>query len=165
MKSPSDCTATELNAFIALVREAGEVAANGLPNRVRAAERLFFLLDESYALLGISALKHPSPGYRAKVFSHAAAQSTPDEFPFEVGWVVVAPQYRGLGLSRPLVSMLLSYQPPSFVFATTRADNHFMQRTLLRLGFKREGHTYRSERGDYDLVLLTRKGHDSKRNA
>ncbi|MGO8837558.1 MAG: hypothetical protein ACLQAH_05235 [Limisphaerales bacterium] len=47
MKSPSECTDVELEAFVALVRQAGEVAANGLSDRVRAAERLFFLRDEA----------------------------------------------------------------------------------------------------------------------
>ncbi len=46
----------------------------------------------------------------------------------------------------------------SLVYATTRADNERMQRTLARYGFHQDGVAYRSARGGYDLVLFVQAG-------
>jgi hypothetical protein len=49
---------------------------------------------------------------RAKIvlydLSSASARSDPGKFDLELGWVVVPPEQRGHGLSRPLASLLVA---------------------------------------------------------
>ena len=156
IKSPADCTSTELDAFETLVLQGGEVTPTGLRQRICSAAHLLFLSDSAGTLVGISALKHPSVAYRAKVFQQAQASASSALFPVELGWIFVVPSHQGQHLSRPLVEHVLPYAAGSLVYATTRADNERMQRTLARYGFLRDGVAYPSELGDYNLVLFVR---------
>ncbi len=157
IKPPSDCDATELDAFEALVRTGGEVTEAGLRQRITNASHLLFLYDSFGVLAGVSALKHPNKDYRTNVFQRAQATSSAASYPVELGWVFVAPSHQGQHLSRPLVEQLLPYAAVSLVYATTRADNEWMQRTLVRYGFHQNGSPYRSSRGDYDLALYVQR--------
>jgi RimJ/RimL family protein N-acetyltransferase len=154
IKSPTDCSPAELDAFETLVREGGEVTPDGLRQRIYSASHLLFLYDSSGTLCGVSALKHPNDGYRSKVFRQARASAPPVSYPVELGWVYVPLSHQGQRLSRPLVEQLLPYAAGGLVYGTTRADNERMQRTLARYGFHQDGIAYRSARGDYDLVLF-----------
>ncbi len=157
IKVPFDCTSAELDAFENLVRESGEVAFVGLSERITSASHLLFLYDSCGTLGGISALKHPNDAYREKVFQRAHASSSAACYPVELGWLFVQPSHQGKHLSRPLVEQLLPYAAGSLIYATTRADNARMQRTLARYGFHHDGAPYRSKRGDYDLVLYVQR--------
>ena len=90
---PSDCTAQALAEFEKLVVEGGAVNPEGLEQRIRNASRLLFLRAPDNQLIGAGALKHPRPEYRNKVFADARATVSADEYPVELGWVVVAKSY------------------------------------------------------------------------
>lgn len=157
IKSPVECSASELEAFEALLRSSGQVSGAGLLGRILGAARLLFLRDASGLLVGISALKRTPEDYRAKIFQQARAVASPASYPLELGWLMVPPSHRGQGLAKSLVGELLSHAAPNLVYATMRAENERMRRTAMRHGFRQEGVAYRSERGDYDLVLLVQK--------
>ncbi len=154
IKSPADCTPNELDAFEAMVCAGGEVAEDGLRQRITNAAHLLFLYDPMDELCGISALKRPNNGYRTNIFHRAQASSPTDSYPLELGWVFVSPTHQGQRLSRPLVEQIVPYASGRLVYATTRTDNEPMKRTLTRFGFQLDGSAFRSSRGDYDLVLL-----------
>src|ERR1051325_11866791 len=123
---PSDCTAQALADFEKLVVEGGAVNSEGLGQRIRNASRLLFLRASDDQLIGVGALKHPRPEYRNKVFADARATVSADEYPVELGWVVVAKSYQGRRLSTRIVSELLGLAKNQNIFATTRADNRIM---------------------------------------
>jgi RimJ/RimL family protein N-acetyltransferase len=154
IKSPTDCSLAELNAFETLVREGGEVTPVGLRQRICSASYLLFLYESPGTLCGISALKHPNDEYRSEVFRQAHASASPASYPVELGWVFVPPSHQGQRLSRRLVEELLPYAAGRLVYGTTRADNERMHRTLRRYGFRQDGIAYRSARGDHDLILF-----------
>jgi RimJ/RimL family protein N-acetyltransferase len=156
IKSPSKCNNHELESFEALVRKGEEVAAAGLSERIRNAAFLMFLTLADGSLIGVSALKRPNPGYRAKVFQSAHSKLRPEDFGLELGWIYVAESERGKKLSHDLVEQLLPHAGTERVYATTRECNLPMIRTNERCGFRRDGIAYPSENGHYNLLLYVR---------
>src|SRR6266487_1664661 len=148
---PSDCTAQALTDFEKLVIEGGAVNPQGLAQRIRKASRLLFLRSSDDQLVGVGALKHPRADYRNRVFANARATVSADEYPVELGWVVVTKSHQGQRLSTRIVGELLTFAKNENVFATTRADKRAM-RFAPHHGFKINGKPFPSGRG-YDLVL------------
>src|SRR5882762_6330151 len=114
---PSDCTAQALADFEQLVVEGGAVNPEGLAQRIRKASRLLFLRASDDQLVGVGALKHPRAGYRNKVFADARATVSADEYPVDLGWVVVAKSYQGRRLSTRIVGELLTFAKNDNIFA------------------------------------------------
>jgi len=156
-KRPGDCTDEELNAFEGLVKKGGEVAASGLRSRIKSAQWLVFLFEENQSLAGVAALKRPSGTYKKKVFRKAKSREDPDDFRFEAGWIYIDDQFRRKGHSRVLLDAVLKLAGEGQVYATTREDNEPMRRTNRRCGLQESGSPYRSDEGEYKLVLYLRK--------
>jgi predicted GNAT family N-acyltransferase len=149
--SPSDCTVEQLANFEKLVTGGGAVNPQGLAQRIRKASHLLFLRSSDDRLVGVGALKHPRVVYRNKVFADARATVPADEYPVELGWVVVAKSHQGRRLSTRIVGELLDFEKNENVFATTRADERVMS-FASDFGFKINGQPYPSGHG-YDLLL------------
>jgi GNAT superfamily N-acetyltransferase len=156
--APSDCTPQALIDFEKLVIQGGAVNPGGLAQRVRNASRLLFLRASDDQLIGAGALKHPRPAYRNKVFADARATVSADEYPVELGWVVVAKSYQGRRLSTRIVGELLTFAKNQNIFATTRADERVLS-FAFDYGFEINGKPFPSGHG-YDLVLYLRNAHD-----
>jgi GNAT superfamily N-acetyltransferase len=150
--------AQALADFEKLVVEGGAVNSEGLGQRIRNASRLLFLRASDDQLIGVGALKHPRPEYRNKVFADARATVSADEYPVELGWVVVAKSYQGRRLSTRIVSELLAFAKHENIFATTRTDERVLS-FAFDCGFKINGKPFSSGNG-YDLVLYLRNAHD-----
>lgn len=149
---PEECSPGELAQFVELVRAGGEVANKGLEDRIRGAASLIFLKN----LQAIAALKNPSAAYREKVSRMAAIPLEAADYPYELGWVFVTPSARGLGYSRDLVRAAVEQAHNAGIFATSRENNEPMHRALAKFGFKKVGVPYKSDRGNYNLIVLTR---------
>ena len=151
---PSDCTAQALADFEKLVIEGGAVNPQGLAQRIRNASRLLFLRTSDGQLVGIGALKHPRLDYRNKVFADAQATVPADEYPVELGWIVVGRPYQGRRLSTRMVGELLPFAKNQNIFATTRPNERVMS-FASDYGFEINGKPYPSGHG-YDLILYLR---------
>jgi len=154
----SDCTAQALADFEKLVIEGGAVNPRGLSERIRKASRLLFLRASDNQLVGVGALKHPRVAYRNRVFADARATASADEYPVELGWVVVTQSHQGRRLSTRIVGELLPFAKNENIFATTRADERVLS-FAFDYGFKINGKPFPSGHG-YDLVLYLRNAHD-----
>jgi GNAT superfamily N-acetyltransferase len=155
---PADCTEKALADFENLVVEGGAVNPTGLAQRIRDASRLLFLRTPDDRLVGTGALKHPRAEYRNKVFADAHATVSADEYPVELGWVVVAKSYQGRRLSTRIVAELLGFAKNENLFATTRSDERVLS-FAFDCGFKLHGQPFPSGNG-YNLVLYLRKADD-----
>jgi len=155
---PADCTAQALGEFEKLVVEGGAVNPQGLTQRLHNASRLLFRRAPDGQLIGTGALKHPRPEYRNKVFADAQAIASADQYPVELGWVVVVKSYQGRRLSTRIVNELLGFAKNENIFATTRADGRVLS-FAFDCGFKINGKPFSSGQG-YDLVLYLRNAHD-----
>ncbi|HWT20465.1 MAG TPA: hypothetical protein VN280_16235 [Variovorax sp.] len=154
-KASTDCSPEELRAFVAVVREGGEVNPNGLAERVRRA-RLLSFARENGQLVGVAGLKFPSINHRREVEHGSGARLAADAYPFELGWVFVSPTSRGGGKSLALCTELVKREPSSGMFATSRANNVAMHRTLAKLGFLRIGAEWQSGQNPAMLWLFAR---------
>jgi len=150
VNTPAGCSPAERDAFCALVLTGGEVMAAGLADRVRQAAFLAFA-HEDETLVGVAALKKPHAGYRADVFKKAQGGAAAD-FPYELGWAYVVPAARGKRVSTSLVEALCVGK--AGVYATSRAANKAMHRTLRRAGFESSGVPYASQEHLGEEILL-----------
>src|SRR6266540_3812480 len=116
------------------------------------------LADFEKLVIEGGALKQPRPAYRKKVFADARTTVPADEYPVELGWVVVAKSHQGRRLSTRIVGELLPFAKNENIFATTRADERVMS-FAFDYGFKINGKPFPSGNG-YDLVLYLRNAHD-----
>lgn len=154
-RRPLEFSDLEIQDFMALVVAGGEVAIQGLENRIRSAAWLVYLFMGPM-LSGVAALKRPEAGYRNGIARKARVPLPMATFPYELGYVFVTPRMRGRGLSCDLVLEVLVAARGAGVFATTRSNNGAMQATLSKCGFAPQGKPYRSVLGGGKLQLFTR---------
>lgn len=152
-KAPKDCSVTELKTFEKLVSNGGEVSLTGLRQRIQRAEKLLFIHDGECVAVG--AIKNPNAGYKAGVFekSNAPEQSV---YQYELGWLYVSSAARGKGYGRVLMEVIKESLAGKACFATTREDNAPMHHLFNQFGFSKLGRPYKSENGDYSLVLYVK---------
>jgi hypothetical protein len=155
VKQPAACSQNELTRLADLVRAAGEVDSDGLPERIAQAELLSFAF-QSDMIVGVAALKKPGAHRVRRAFAAAASSERAGRYKYELGWVVVSGDHRRHGLSHRLTEPLVSRVGPTSIFATSIASNDAMHRTLQRLGFRRHGRPYPSRRRPTNVLLFVR---------
>ena len=154
VKSPSICTASELDDFVAFVLAGGEVNPVGLPQRVKDAQSLAFLRTGD-CLIGVGGLKRPTKNHRDEVSSGAGVSLSEQDCPLELGWVFVLPSARG-GKSHLLCAPLVAAAKGAGVFATSRTGNKPMHATLKKLGFSCQGVEWPSGQNPDNLWLFVK---------
>jgi GNAT superfamily N-acetyltransferase len=151
-------SSSERDEFIAFVGDAGEVDRATLPELVSSAVALVMLHD-GRTLIGTAALKVPFDAHRRREFRKAEVEDRADEFPLELGWVVVHPNYRRQGHAPALVAKAMGAAPDRGVYATTKTKR--MRELLPDYGFVVQGKPYSSARNpDASLSLFGRFGND-----
>lgn len=152
---PAEFTLAQRAAIMELVRKGGEVNSDTLPGLVNRAEALATACMDG-ALVGVGAVKRPYPTHRSHVFQAAKVDLPPADYAFEIGWVFVHPNARGLGLSGRLLAVLMPYVEVARAYATSRIDNTPMHATLSRFGFRGVGVAYPSKQNDTPIQLFVR---------
>jgi GNAT superfamily N-acetyltransferase len=152
---PREFTDQQIADFEALVLSESRVAKETLSDLVRDAPRLAVILfDEE--IVGCAAIKKPIDSYRTRVFKNSGLEDNLNDFPLELGWVVVKPAHRRKGLASRLVQALFQDQEIIGVYATSQARDANMHTTLTKFGFKKLGVPYDSkeEAGEKISVFL-----------
>jgi predicted GNAT family N-acyltransferase len=152
IKKPQDCSTLELDEFISLVIEGGQVDNTGINNRVKNSLSLGFVYSAEKKLIAVAAIKIPTEHYKSEVFRKSKTLENSSEYFLELGWIYVSESYRGQGISQNLCSELIqnANQP---TFATTACDNVPMQSVLVKLGFEKSGQPYLGNNRSLDLFL------------
>lgn len=157
-KSPKNCDANELKIFEELVIKGSEVDPMGLCGRILDAEHLFFIYAKEKCV-GIGAIKHPGTGYKLVSFEKSGG-SDQEKYKYELGWVYINEEMRGLKLGNKLMESICHYMYENLsnkgCFATVRQNNTGMQHLFVKYGFSKVGHSYKSGRGDYFLDLYVK---------
>jgi len=141
-----------MREFGNFVLTGGEVTAVGLDARIREAWSLVLAVSDG-CLVGTAALKNPDAAYQRRVFENAKAHLSLEDFPLELGWVLVSKEHRGHGVSGKLVDALLDGVTLG-VYSTSRSDNVPMHRTLQRFDFMQHGQSYPSKQNRKALLSL-----------
>ncbi|MFJ2457915.1 GNAT family N-acetyltransferase [Pseudomonas neuropathica] len=152
-KTPKDCSGAELKTFEKFVSDGGEVSLVGLRQRIQRAEKLLFINDGECVAIG--AIKNPNAGYKGSVFEKSNAPE-PSKYQYELGWLYVSSTARGKGYGRILMEVIKESIAGKACFATTREDNTPMHHLFSQFGFSTLGRPYKSEIGDYSIVLYAK---------
>ena len=136
----------DLESFKQILLSAEQVREETFPALIQRNPRVVLVYENT--IVAIGALKIPNEDYKKGVFKKAQSKEDPNSYKFELGWVVSLAKGNG-----KLVVKILADVNEN-LYATTRADNHKMISILKRNGFQQTGMPYKSERDDYQLVLL-----------
>jgi HKD family nuclease len=141
IKTPSECTSSELKAFRELVLEGGQlsVSENKLKENIANCLYLAFQYRGS-ELAGISAIKqHTLQHVKEKPLTTYKINNVPDDHVplLELGYSVTKSEYRGTGINSVLNDMLLTKIEGRKVYGTTGV--HSMKRYLKKRGFEIKG--------------------------
>lgn len=153
--APQDLSDNQRAAFIRLVEEGGEVGKRALATNMRNA-RVLILGSVAGDVKGIAALKRPQASYRKKIREWAGVEVGAPLYPYELGYVVLAPEARGKRISHRLVAEALAHADGRAIFATARDENGAMLATLATAGFRSVGREYRG-RNNQKMRLLVRE--------
>ncbi|WP_032699966.1 GNAT family N-acetyltransferase [Pseudomonas syringae] len=153
VKAPKDCSGSELKTFEQLLSDGGEVLLAGLPQRIQRAEKLIFINNGECVAIG--AIKNPNAGYKARIFEKSTVPEQ-SKYQHELGWLYVSSAARGKGYGRVLMETIIDSLAGRVCFATTREDNIPMHHLFSQFGFSKLGRPYKSDNGDYSLVLYVK---------
>jgi ribosomal protein S18 acetylase RimI-like enzyme len=154
--APAGFTPSELNTIAKIIQSEGQVDAAGLMSRIKQA-KMFCVAIDSNKIIGISAIKIPNPGYHQGCFTKAGLAEKMQKYPYEMGWKVVLPAYRGKNLGSQMSNKLFTKVNKQQVFATVRADNMASITPLTQMGFKPAGKPYYGATGN-KIILFTPNG-------
>ena len=145
--SGSELTESDVAACAAIVAEGGAVNVKSATAELPKA-RLVVMLRRDNIIVGVGAIKRERPDYaseKAQLSGFHFDPNTP-----ELGYVAVANEHRGRGLSSRVVEALTAGHPGR-LFATT--DNEFMKRTLAGARFAQRGASWEGQRGQLSLWI------------
>ncbi|MCK4912142.1 MAG: N-acetyltransferase [Candidatus Omnitrophica bacterium] len=152
VKSPKECSKEEINEFIKLVSEGGEVDIRGLEERVQRARNLFFLKNPH--LVAISAIKRFYQQYKNSIFEKAGCSDIANDYKFEMGWMYTKPISRRKGFSRDLLEVMLNQLKGISCYTIVGSENHIMQHMLESHGFNKVGKEYSSSNNISNKINL-----------
>lgn len=153
------CTANKMTdgerqEFITFVQEGGQVNEHSLPGLVDRAVALVTLHD-GQSLVGTAAVKVPNVGHHQGDFTKAGVEERANEFPFELGWVVVHSSQRENGYGRKLIAAAIEAAGTRGLYATTKTGQ--MKHLLPHYGFIALGQPFQSAQdADASLTLFVR---------
>ncbi len=139
----------EVNLIKKVVLEAGEVDENTF-NNLLAKNPVLILYPEAKNVKAVGALKIPNDSYKKKVFHESNSELNPDDYRYELGWIVSLENGNG----KQTTEILARYE--SKMYATIRDENLRMISIIESLGFKKIGQSYKSNRGNYRVGLYTK---------
>lgn len=150
LKKANDFTSNEIDFFKSILLSAKEVTEKTFPGLIEKNPDIL-ILGNLKKPSGIGALKIPNKNYKDKIFKLSKSNSNPNSFNHELGWVVSLEEGNG----NTIVKTLSNLQ--QYIYATVRQDNEKMIHLLKKYGFQQEGFPYKSNRGNYNLLLFTKK--------
>lgn len=144
IKRPADCSQTEIDLFLTMVKKGNKVSADNLRQKVLNCEFLAF----SYSgkrLVGISAIKRPEKSYIEQVHQKAGILRNTAEFGLELGYSFTEQDFRRSGISKKLKELLLRKISgiSGTIFSTTATPTS--QRFLRAHGFSACGSPYQGK--------------------
>jgi ribosomal protein S18 acetylase RimI-like enzyme len=150
---PDQLNSDEKEEVAAFVIKYGDIPEKYVRDRVKGALTIVRHFIDN-ALVGAAVIKCPSAKHRNGAFEDSCSTQNPNLFGLELGYIAVHCDYRRRGIGSELIKSAMEAVHGKRVFATTRENNDRIHRRLENHGFVREGDSYRSKEGDYQLVLF-----------
>ncbi len=145
--SPDQAKESDLEACLEIIKAGAAVDPESAANEMRRA-CLVAIARKGSAVVGTGAIKRPRPRYAKAKERQAGVMLASDSL--EVGYIAIESSHQGKGLSKKIVSELLSARSGP-LFATT--DDERMKHTLARSGFVKQGVEWKGNRGNLSLWM------------
>jgi len=145
-KQAKDFTANEIQTFKKILINANEVSELTFDGLIEKNPKLLIIGDIKNPL-GIASLKIPNDSYKEKVFRLSNSKEDSNKYNFELGWIVSLAKGNG----NRIVELISNSEKN--IYATVREQNEKMIYLLKKYGFRQSGNSYKSDRGEY-LILL-----------
>ncbi|SDG64472.1 hypothetical protein SAMN05421827_1096 [Pedobacter terrae] len=141
IKRPCDCTIIQLHQFYLLLRKGNKVLPVDLPLKIFNAAFLAFCYNGK-KLVGISAIKRPTPSYLQEVYNKAGIITEIYKPFLEIGYSFTQESVRKNGIGTTLKQLLLKKinHHRGIIFSTTATVSS--QRFLIANGFQAKGNPY-----------------------
>ena len=150
IKKASEFSINEINKFKKILINKGEVIESTFDKLIQKDPILLFYPNTNN-LKVIGALKIPLKGYKSDVFKNSKSPLKPNDFSYELGWIVVLEREKGIG--NKITKLLSEFKTK--IYSTVRKENEVMIHILTKIGFEKTGVSYNSKRGDYKINLYT----------
>jgi len=137
---PKNISEDYLDQLISLVTTGGQVEPHLIDRGVRNAFCIGLLITKGRVIAGCC-LKNPIINYRNRVFKTAEVKENPDNYQYELGYIVTHPHYEGKGYCSSLLSQFFPTVSHHHIYATTRKPA--MSHILSKFGFYKNGKTYK----------------------
>lgn len=159
--APAEYSPTVLAQYLTLLSEGNAVTVNSA--LVKEAELLAIIFSplNNHVIAG-AALKKTKANelYYYGIFSHRKANIaepfSKETYPFDLGYIVTAPEFRNRGLCDAVMYALLELRASSNMLATTQDQS--IKNKLQRYGFEHHGSEWTSQHNDGNLSLHLRHG-------
>lgn len=151
---PGELPKDILARFVELISGGGAIPGDPakIEKRLLNAKALVYL-QRGGTIVGIAALKSPVESYRARIGESAGFLIPEENYPYELGYVVVDASTQGQNLSPKLVNAIVALAADERMFATT--SSAAMHKVLPRAGFAKSGQEYENDKGE-TLTLYVR---------
>ena len=146
-REAKDFSNNEINLFKEILIDANEVSELSFNGLIERNPKLLIIGDTEKPL-GIGALKIPNIEYKEKVFRLSGSKLDYKDYKYELGWVVSLEKGNG----NKIVDILSNSE--NNIYATVREQNEKMIFLLKKYGFSQTGNSYKSTRGEYQLLLF-----------
>jgi hypothetical protein len=148
-KEANDFSENEIILFKKILIKAGEVSEYSFTGLIEKNPKIL-ILGNTEKIDGIGALKIPNKAYKEKVFALSNSKKDSSEYNFELGWVVSLSSGNG----NKIVELITDFEKN--IYATVREKNEIMIHLLKKYGFQQAGFSFKSNRGNYQIVLFTK---------
>lgn len=137
-----------LEQFRTILKSTGQVDIMHFDSLIKKNPKLLFAYEDD-KIVGLGALKIPHSDYKDMVFERAESLESPQEFRFELGWIVSLIENRGIGT---LIVKSLIEECDSNIYSTVRSINLQMIYILRKCGFSMDENDSLK-----DILLLIKK--------
>ena len=135
-----------------LIKRGGETNERNVNRNLREGHAIAFARHNGEPI-AVAIVKNPHASYRNKVFTAAGVAEIEQQYPYELGYFMTDPAYRGQGVSTNLMN-LINQNVAGHIYSTTRESNTVMNHMLQTAGFKQAGSAYPSALGRGNNLLL-----------
>ncbi len=148
IKNANEFSSIEKEKFKQIVLSKGEVSDITF-DRLLNKNPILLFYPNAKKPIAIGALKLPNSTYKVKVFKKSGSDLKPNDFEYELGWIVSLEQGKGIG--KFITKLLFDHMPN--IYSTVRTENTGMNKIMNSIGFDKTGNPYKSERGNYTNYL------------
>lgn len=156
IKKYSELTNIEKEQIYNLILKGHEVNPKTLHSRLSEAALIAFFKD-SDKVVATAGIKKPLDSYKTIVFTKSKSNLSNKDYPFELGYIMVAKLYRKKKLASQLCRELCEIFSTSTLFATTKVDNLAMQSILQKNHFIEIGEKYPNRDSTAFLKLFVKQ--------